>query len=287
MTSSTSRGAGRPPRSGKHLLEAHHGHFVPLFRLETHLLTRLAGSLEAIPDVLSVASYATLVLAMAAVGHLVASEAGRVASGLVAMAAVGLSTVLGPAVLWYSAGQAMAAGTMVILMLIALQSWRISGTRWAFGMALLAAIAERLIWSGGFAAGPVGLAYLWADGRREARRASPWLLITTLVVAGLAWFLAGGDFARRRTSPTRRSGRSSRSGSSSPTRRRRSARRSSSTTSASTPRPPPARPWSSARCSPPCGGGRDVRAGRLMRGPGRGSTQWRPPGPRWCSPPSG
>src|SRR4051794_29391640 len=47
-----------------YLLRPHNGHVVPLFRLETHALARVAGSLEALPTVLSWASYATLVLAI-------------------------------------------------------------------------------------------------------------------------------------------------------------------------------------------------------------------------------
>src|SRR5262249_24577194 len=72
----------------EYLLRPHNGHVVPLFRLETHVLARLAGSLEALPTVLSWASYATMVLAMAATGHLVARESGRTSLGLAAMAAV-------------------------------------------------------------------------------------------------------------------------------------------------------------------------------------------------------
>src|SRR5262249_59352868 len=101
-------------------------------------LAGLAGSLEALPTVLSWASYATMVLAMAATGHLVARESGRTSLGLAAMAAVGLTSVLGPTLLWYSAGQALAAGTMVLAMLAALQAWRIAGARWALALGLRA-----------------------------------------------------------------------------------------------------------------------------------------------------
>ncbi len=82
-----------------HLVPPHNGHVVPLFLLETHLLARLAGSLEALPAVLGWASYATVVLAMAATGHVVAWETGRTVAGLAAMAAVGLTSVLGPTLL--------------------------------------------------------------------------------------------------------------------------------------------------------------------------------------------
>ena len=153
---------------GNHLVSPHHGHVVPLFLLETHLLARLAGSLEALPTVLSWASYATMVLAMAATGHLIAWETARPALGLAAMAAVGLTSVLGPTVLWYAAGQALATGTMIVAMLAALQAWRGRGSWWWLALGLLGAIAAPLLWSAGYVAGLVGMAYLWADGRARA-----------------------------------------------------------------------------------------------------------------------
>ncbi len=68
----------------RHLATPHNGHVVPLFLCETHLLARFAGTMEALPRVLGWAAYATLLLAMAAAGHLVAvgdgpagSRAGR------------------------------------------------------------------------------------------------------------------------------------------------------------------------------------------------------------------
>ena len=79
-----------------HLVTPHHEHVVPLFMLETHGLARLAGSLESLATVLNWASYATIGLAMTVVGHRDAWEAGRPAPGLAAMAAVSLTSVLGP-----------------------------------------------------------------------------------------------------------------------------------------------------------------------------------------------
>jgi hypothetical protein len=178
-----------------YLFRPHNGHVVPLFLLETHALSRVAGSLEALPGVLGWASYATLVMAMAATGHVVARETGRAACGLAAMAALGLTSVLGPALLWYAAGQALAAGTMVVLMLAALQAWRARGSWWRLTLGLTAATAAPLLWSAGYAAGPVGMAYLWADGRRRCRRAAVVLLTSPLAVAALAWCMAGRGFA--------------------------------------------------------------------------------------------
>ena len=184
-----------PAALRENLLRPHNGHVVPLFRLETHAMARLAGSLEALPTVLGWASYATLVLAMTAIGHVVARESGRPALGLAAMAAVGLTSVQGPTLLWYSAGQALAAGTMVLAMLAGLQAWRTRGAWWALALGLLAATAAPLFWSGGYAAGPVGIAYLWADGRRPSRRAAVLLGVIALATIGLVWSAAGRSFA--------------------------------------------------------------------------------------------
>jgi hypothetical protein len=175
----------------RHLTTPHNAHVVPLFLCETHLLARLAGTMKALPRVLGWAAYATLLLAMAAAGHLVAWETGRPARGLAAMAAMGLSSVLGPAVLWYSASQAIAAGTMVLAMLVALQGWRARGSWWLLALGLLAAAAAPLFWSGGYTAGVAGMAYLWADGRRSCRIAAAAPLAASLATGALVWVVAG------------------------------------------------------------------------------------------------
>jgi hypothetical protein len=175
----------------RHLTTPHNAHVVPLFLSETHLLARLAGTMEALPRVLGWAAYATLLLAMAAVGHLVAWETGRPARGLAAMVAVGLSSVLGPAVLWYSASQALAAGTMILAMLVALQAWRAWGSWWLLAAGGLAAVAAPLFWSGGYTAGLAGLAYLWADGRRSCRIAAAVPLAASLATGAVVWVFAG------------------------------------------------------------------------------------------------
>ena len=163
-----------------HLFTPHNGHIVPLFLLETHLLSRLAGSLEALPTVLAWASYATLVLSMALTGHLVAWETGRPALGLAAMAAIGFTSVMGPVLLWYAAGQALAAGTMILAMLVALQAWRVRGSWWLLAAAAMATMAAPPLWTAGYAAGLVGAAYLWTDGRRGCRLAAALPLCVSL-----------------------------------------------------------------------------------------------------------
>ena len=51
------------------LLRPHNAHVVPLFRIETFLLARLAGSLRQLPAVLGLACYLTLLSAMIATGY--------------------------------------------------------------------------------------------------------------------------------------------------------------------------------------------------------------------------
>jgi hypothetical protein len=169
----------------RHLFTPHNGHIVPLFRLQTHSLGRIAGSLEALPGVLGWASFGTLVLAILLTGHLVARETSRPDRGLIAMAAVGFSSVLGPAVLWYSASQALACGTVILAMLAALERWRARGGHWPLVLGLLLATAAPLFWTAGFIAGLVGAAYLLADGRLRFRRAA----VLPLALSVLSWFM--------------------------------------------------------------------------------------------------
>ena len=173
----------------QHVFTPLNEHVVPLFRIETHVLTVIAGSLEAVPEVFAWASYATLVLAVLLTGHVVARETGRPARGLIAMAAVGFSSVLGPSLLYYAASQALAAGIMILVMLAFFQSWRVRGSWWLLASGLVAAMAAPLFWTAGYSAGPVGAAYLMADGRRWCRRAAALPLAVSPVVFAVMWWI--------------------------------------------------------------------------------------------------
>lgn len=170
----------------------HNAHIVPLFRAWTYLLVRAAGSLENLPVVLCVASYGALVLVMLAAGHFTAQETRSQALGLAAMALIGLSTTIAPAVLWYAAGQALWAALAILLMLLAFQSWRIEGGSGRLVLGFVFALAAPAFWSGGYAAGPVACAYLVADGRPRCR----WAGVLALTLAGLT-ALAGFNLMRR------------------------------------------------------------------------------------------
>jgi hypothetical protein len=170
----------------------HNAHIVPLFRLWTHALAAVAGTLANVPTVFAFASFGALALTMLAGGHLVARETGRPALGVAATAALGITTVMQVAATWYSAGQALWAGIGILAMLIALQAWRASGGAWRLALAALAAIAAPAFWSGGYAAGPVGAAYLWADGRPHCRKAAAVPMLAAGLYAAIMLALFGG-----------------------------------------------------------------------------------------------
>lgn len=62
-------------------------------------------------------------------------------------------------------------------------------------LGFLATAAAPLVWTVGFAAGPVGAAYLWADGRRRCRVAAVIPLIGSAITAGFVWWSAAREIA--------------------------------------------------------------------------------------------
>ncbi len=192
------------PTLAAHILTPRNTHVVPLFRLWTFLLVTMAGRLANLPAVFAAASYFALVAAEAAVGSLVARATRSVAAGLAAMAVLGISTVIEPAVVWYSAGQALWAGTAVALTLLAAESWRERGGGRRLALVALGTVAAPAIWTGGLVAGPAAATLLWADGRRAPRRAALAILAIAAVVAALLLGLARRQVAEVVAGPGRR-----------------------------------------------------------------------------------
>ena len=180
------------PRLVSSLWIPHNAHVAPLFRIWTYLLIQIAGSLERLPTVLAFGSYLPLVLAMLAGGHLIARESGRLTYGLIAMAWIGVNSVLEPVVAWYSSSQALWAGTAVLAMLCLLQSWRAHGGWRRVSLALALTISAGWFWSAGYLAGPAGFAYLWFDRRGYGRKTALLPLIAGVVGAVIAIVLSGG-----------------------------------------------------------------------------------------------
>ena len=97
---------------------------------------------------------------MLVLGLVVARETRQPAVGLAAMSVLGISTVIHPAATWFSASQALWAGTAILVTLAFLQSWcKSGGTRRLIPVAVTALLAPA-IWSGGLLAGPAAIAYL-------------------------------------------------------------------------------------------------------------------------------
>jgi hypothetical protein len=107
------------------------------------------------------------------------------------MAATGFSGVLGPAVLWYSASQALLTGVVILAMLVSLQEWRIRGGPWRLLLGVVASAAAPLFWTAGYIGGLVGMAYLAADRRPACRRASLVPVLGTAVTAVAVWLHKG------------------------------------------------------------------------------------------------
>jgi hypothetical protein len=173
-----------------HLFKPHNTHIVPLFRLWTATIVALAGPLEDMPAAFRAASYFGLIVTMLSVFLLVASESGRTNLGLAAMAGMGLSTVVQPAVSWYSAGQALWAGAGIVLTLILARAWSRHGGVWRLLLVALACLAAPLIWSGGLLAGPAATAYIIAKSPSRNRGLLVALVFATalagLIVVGLS-----------------------------------------------------------------------------------------------------
>ncbi len=177
-------------RTVSNLFVPHNTHIVPVWRLVTWALVTTAGSLERVPAVLALASYAILVCVMMMTGKLVARETGRAGLGLVAMAMMGTSSLMVTPAIWYSAGQPLWAGFGILAALWYAQSYRRSGRFDVLVMSGVSAAVAGGFWTIGHMAGPVAAVYLWFDGRRRCRIASVVPLAATLLAVTTSLLMA-------------------------------------------------------------------------------------------------
>ncbi len=140
------------PMTVAHLFDPHNVHVVPIFRIWTFLLVTIAGRLPDLPAVFASSSYIGLIAAMVAVAWVVARETRQPAAGLSAMAVLGISTVSHPAVTWFSASQALWAGTAILVTIALAQSWAEKGGANRLAAVGLATFLAPAIWSGGLLA---------------------------------------------------------------------------------------------------------------------------------------
>ena len=179
----------------------HNAHVVPLFRLLTHVICRASGTLEGLPSALERSCVVVIALVMLGTGHLVAHETKSLPLGLAAMALTGLTSTLESCASWFSAAQTLWAALMVVGMLVALQAYRRRENRLWLIPAAAAAMAAPSLWSGGYAAGPVGAVYLALDFRPRVRRAALVPVLAGAVSIALLLILRGGFTVARGDAP--------------------------------------------------------------------------------------
>ena len=185
------------PSAIANLFVPHNTHIVPAWRLLTWLVVRASGPLAHLQATLAVVSYGALMGAMALVGWIASRESGRAWVGLVAMAALGTTSVLHSSATWYSSGQTLWASIGILSMLLCLQGWRRGGGWWRLALGAAWAVVAGGFWTIGHAAGPVGAAYLWADGRRRSRVAALVPLAATTAAVLIALALGGSKIDAR------------------------------------------------------------------------------------------
>lgn len=168
-------------------------HSMPLGRLSTWVLVRLAGSLENVPLVFSLQGPIALIAAMVLTYLFVSRETGSPTTGLLAMALFGVSTRYFESVTWFSASFAMLGLDMFLLALLASQRWAAKGrARYLLGSGFWSALAPAWFGSGALA-GPLCALYLLAPRRaQQPDRIRGWRrwLIALVPVLGTAASLA-------------------------------------------------------------------------------------------------
>jgi hypothetical protein len=179
-------------RAASNLFVPHNTHIVPAWRLLTWAVVAWSGTLARLPETLAVASYGILVAVMLLTGRIVARESGRTAAGLAAMAAVGTTSLMGPSVCWYSAGQTLWAGFGILAALWYAQCWRRARRIAALPLSAASAMLAGWFWTIGHMAGPVAAIYLWLDGRRRCRWGALAPLAGTALAVGLSLLLGAG-----------------------------------------------------------------------------------------------
>jgi hypothetical protein len=156
-----------PWRALENLWTPHNVHVVPVWRIWTAAVVAVAGSLQSLPPLLALASYALLVATMLLAGLFVWRETGRPALAVTTMVFLGTTSLMQPAASWFSASQATGAGFGVLLALLFAQGWRRKGGAWRLVMIVICAWMAGGCWTTGHVAGLVVAAYLLADARRK------------------------------------------------------------------------------------------------------------------------
>jgi hypothetical protein len=186
-------------RAWENLWKPHNVHVVPAWRLWTAVVVAGAGRLQDIQPWLAGASYAVHVAVMLLAGRLVARETRRPALAVATMVFLGTSALMQEAATWFSASQASGAAFGVLMTLWYAQGWRRAGGWWRLIMIVVSTWLAGGCWTTGHVAGPIGAAYLLADGRRRCRVAALVPMAGTAVAVYVALTRASKAIAEQST----------------------------------------------------------------------------------------
>ncbi len=165
-------------------------HAMPLGRLLTYGLVRLAGRPAWVPYLTSAMGPAALLAGLGLLYLFVRRELGHPLYGLVAMAVFGVTAVYQQAVWWFAAAFSVLALDTTLLALLAAQRWRQTGRALYLDLAIVAAALAPGWFAVGVLAGPLCCLYLLpTDGSKDAPRSGGWAF-TLLPLLGTALFLA-------------------------------------------------------------------------------------------------
>ena len=161
-------------RTWKTLWEPQNEHAMPLGRLSTWLLARLAGRPSVLPLLTALQGPLALLAALGLVFLFACREMGHALYGVAAMALFGVSSAYAQAVYWFSASFALPALVMLLLALLAAQRWRQTG-RIVWLVCCAVGVALSPCWFAlGILAGPLCCLYLLpgfaCDGLRPAAK---------------------------------------------------------------------------------------------------------------------
>jgi hypothetical protein len=171
------------------LWEPNNEHAMPLGRLATFVLIRLAGSFEAVPRAASLFGLASLVAGILLTYLFVRRETGQQFVGLAAALLFGLSSVYRQAVFWFASTFSVPVLDTLLLALLFAQRWRQTGRALWLDLSVLACLLAPGWFASGVLVGPLVCLYLWAWDRDEQR--ARWFSgLTLLPLAGTLLFLA-------------------------------------------------------------------------------------------------
>jgi hypothetical protein len=181
------------PGTRENLWSPQNEHVMPLGRLLTFALVRLAGRPTALPAVVTILGPAALLAGVGLVQVLVRRETGRSSWGWLAAGLFGLSAVYQQAVFWFAAAFSVLAFDTILLALLASQTWRQTGRAIYLDAAILACALAPGWFASGILAGPLCCLYLLASrSPPQGTAGKVWIppSFSLAPLAGTALFLA-------------------------------------------------------------------------------------------------